>query len=87
MTNAVRLKRTTHKLTWSLLAVWLAWEGYLLVAGLWPFLGPQTDTFNGVVYHGRADRMETGLIATVSGFPSGLFIPALELILLQKSLV
>jgi hypothetical protein len=78
------LKRTAHKVVWALLAVWLVWEVYLLGAGVWSFSGPQTGTVNGTVYHGHTDRMEIALVAMVSGFPSGLFLPALVIDPLAK---
>jgi hypothetical protein len=77
MTNTIRLKRSTYKVTWALLAVWLAWEVYLLASCLWSFFGPQRGAVNGVIYHGHTDRIETEFVAMLSGYPLGLYVPAL----------
>ena len=58
----------------------------MLGAGLWSFFGPQMGTVNGVVYHGHTDRMEIASVAMMSGFPAGVFVPALVVNALAKRL-
>jgi hypothetical protein len=73
-------------MTWALLTIWLVWEVRLLVIGLWSFRGPQTGTVNGLIHHGHMDRVETLVAAMISGFPSGLYVPALIVDPLAKKL-
>ena len=55
-----------------LFAIWLAFEIYLLVVGLWTFRGPQTIIVDGAVHHRYAERFELGV---ASAAVAGMFLP------------